>query len=126
MIDFSQCKTPFGAIGPIGCVLGSFFGSGRSRCRQVAYSHQVDAGPVRVNTQAHPFYSSVTGFPEIADGFHPAENFLHLFPQALTDGVAGMAGSPVVDGRVPALAVLGHIRQGIKSTERLDKLPVII
>jgi hypothetical protein len=39
----------------------------------------------------------------IADGFHPAEDFLHPLAQALTDGVARMAGGAAVDGRIPEL-----------------------
>jgi hypothetical protein len=105
---------------------GVCFGSGRNRYRQVAYSHQIVSCGREGEHPVHPFYSSVTGFPETADGFHPAEDFLHPFLQALTDGVARMAGGPAVDGRVPALAVLGHMRHGIQDPQRLDKLPSII
>src|SRR5450759_4963873 len=37
-----------------------------------------------------------------------------------------MAGSSAVDGRLPALTVLGHMRHGIQNPQRLDKLPSII
>ena len=115
----------------IGCRQNSRFagicsGSGRNCRRQVAYSHQIVRRGSEGKHPGHPFGSSVTGFPEIAHGFHPAEDFLHPFPQALTDGVARMAGGPAVDGRVPALAVLGHMWHGIQDTQRLDKLPSII
>src|SRR5208337_5182105 len=75
---------------------------------------------------AHPFLPSVTRFPEIANGFHPAEDFLHPFAQALADGVARMAGGPAVDGRVPAGAILGHMGYRLQGPERLDKFSRIV
>ena len=51
----------------------------------------------------------MTGFPGIADGFDPAEDFFHSFAQAFTDGAARMAGGAAVNGGDSALAVLGHI-----------------
>jgi len=105
---------------------GVSFGSRRNRRRQVAYSHQIVRRGREGEHPAHPFHASMAGFPEIADGLHPAEDFLHPFTQALTDGVARMTGSAAVDGRVPALAVLGHMRHGIQNPQRLDELPSII
>ena len=105
---------------------GVRFDSRRNRRRQVAYSHQIVRRGSEGEHPGHPLGSSVSGFPEIADGFHPAEDFLHPFAQALTDGVARMAGSAAVDGRIPPFAVLGHMRHGIQDTQRLDKLPRII
>ena len=107
-------------------ILSVCFDSGRNRRRQGAYSHQIVRRGREGEYPGHPLGSSVWGFPEIADGFHPAEDFLHPFAQALTDGVARVAGGAAVDGRVPALAVLGHMRRGIQDTQRLDKLLSII
>src|SRR5665648_1099768 len=84
---------------------GICLGSRRNRRRQVAYSHQIVRRGSEGEHPGHPLGSSVSGFPEIADGFHPAEDFLHPFAQALTDGVARMTGGAAVDGRIPPLAV---------------------
>jgi hypothetical protein len=105
---------------------GICFGSRRSLCRQVAHSHQVVSCGREGEDPAHPFLSSVPGFPEIADGFDPAEDFHLPFSQALTDGIARMAGSPAVDGRRTRRTLLGQMRHGIKGTQGLDKLPSII
>src|SRR5450759_1745882 len=122
-----------GSLAPsvVGCredypIPGLCFGSGRNRRRQVAYSHQIVRRGSEGEHPGHPLGSSVSGFPEIADGFHPAKDFLHPFAQALTDSVARMAGGTAVDGRIPPLAVLGHMRHGIKNQQRLDKLPSIL
>ena len=105
---------------------GVLFGSRRNRGRQVAYSHQIVGGGGKGEHPAHPFYTSVTSFPEIAHGFHPAEDFLHPFAQALTEDIARMASGTPVNGRSPALAVLGHVGHSIQGAQREDKFPNII
>ena len=115
-----------GPIAPLiaGCrenrrIPGICFGSGRNRRRQVAYSHQIVRRGSEGEYPAHPLGSSVSGSLEIANG-HPAEDFLHPFAQALTDGVARMAGGLAFDGRIPTFAVLGHMRHGIISFRGRD------
>jgi hypothetical protein len=54
--------------------VGICLSSRRNRCRQVAYSHQIVRGRRKGEHPAHPVHASVTSFPEIADGFHPAED----------------------------------------------------
>ncbi len=56
------------------------------------------------------------GFPEIADGFYPVEDFLYSFAQALTGGVTSMAGSTSINSGGPARTVLGHMGDGIQGT----------
>ena len=84
-------------------LIGSCFGSGRNRRRRVAYSHPIVRRGSEGKHPGQPFGSSVMGFPEIADGFHPAEDFLHPFAQALTDGVARMAGGAAYPPPLPYL-----------------------
>jgi hypothetical protein len=50
-----------------------------------------------------------------SDRLHPAEDLLHPFSQALTGGVARMAGGAAVNGGLPAAAVLSHVRHGLQS-----------
>src|SRR5271167_3591059 len=78
---------------------GVLGGSGRNRGRQVADAHQIVGGGGEGEHPAYPLHSSVPGFPEIAHGLDPAEDFLHPFAQALADGVARVAGSAAVNGR---------------------------
>jgi hypothetical protein len=97
------------------------FGSRRNYRRQVAYAHQVVR---RGGEGEHP--ASVPRLPEIPHGLHPAEDFLHPFPQALTYGVPRMAGGAAVNGGLPPLAVLGHMRHGLQAPHGLDESPAII
>jgi hypothetical protein len=83
-------------------ILEIFCGSGRKFC------HQIVSGAGEGEHPAHPCCSSMPGLPEIA------EDFFHPFTQTLTDGMARMPGSATVNGGLPGLAVLGHMRQGIQ------------
>jgi hypothetical protein len=103
-----------------------YFGSWGNRRHQVEYSHQIERRGHVGEHPAHPFHSWVTSFPEIADGFHPAEDCLHPFSQALPGGTPRMAGGAAVNGRLSALAVLGHMGQGIQGPQSLDESPGII
>jgi hypothetical protein len=51
---------------------GVCFGSGRNHRRQVAYSTQIVRSGSEGEHPGHPLGPSVSVFPEIADGFHPA------------------------------------------------------
>jgi hypothetical protein len=104
---------------------GLYFGSGGSQHHQFAHSHQVVYGCSKSEHPADSLLSSMTGFPEISDGFYPAEDFLHTFPQALTGGVTRMAGGAAIDGGGAARAILGHMRDGIQGTQRLDEFPCV-
>jgi hypothetical protein len=100
---------------------GVFFASRRNRCRQVADSHQIVRRGGEGEHSAHPaVLASVPSLPEIPHGFHPAEDFLHPFSQALTDGIPRMAGGAAVNGGLPALAVLGHMGHGLQAPHGLD------
>ena len=77
---------------------GIYLGSGRNRRRQVTYSHQIVRRGSEGKHPGYPFGSSVSGFPEIADGFDPAEDFRHPLAPALTDDVARMTGGATIDG----------------------------
>ena len=102
---------------------GVSFGSRRNRRRQVADAHQIVRRGGEGEHPAHPVLASVSSLPEIPHGFHPAEDFLHPFSQALTDGVPRMAGGATVNGGLPAVAVLGHMGHGLQGPQSLDKSP---
>jgi hypothetical protein len=90
-------------------------GSERNPRHQIAEAYQVVGRGGEGEHPAHPLHASVPGFPEIAHGFHPAEDFLYPFPQALADGVGGMPGSASVNGRASALpGHMGHGPEGAK------------
>jgi hypothetical protein len=95
---------------------GVLCGSRKNCCRQVTYSHQIVSRGGEGEHPAHPFYAAVTSFPEITHGFDPAEDFLHPFAQALTDGVARVPAGPAVNGRGTPRVVLGHMGYGIEGT----------
>ena len=100
---------------------GVLLGSKGNRGRQDAYAQQIERRGHESEHPAHPCLSAVRRFPEIGDGFHPAEDCMRPLAQALTDDEARMAGGSANNGRILSLAVLGHMRQGIQDVHRLDK-----
>ena len=66
---------------------GVLFGLRRNPCRQVSHAHQIVSRGGEGEHPAQPVQASVSGFPEITHGLHPAEDFLQPFAQALADGV---------------------------------------
>ena len=105
---------------------GVFFASRRNHRRQVADAHQVVSRGGEGEHPAHPVLASVPRLPEIPHGLHPAEDFLHPFSQALTDGISRMAGGATVNGGLPAVTVLGHMGHGLQAPHGLDESPGII
>jgi hypothetical protein len=96
MVKFGDKSGPI-APSIVGCrenypIPGVSFGSRRNRCCQVPYSHQIVGGGGKGEHPAHPVLTSVPRLPEIPHGLHPAEDFLHPFSQALTDGIPRVAG----------------------------------
>jgi hypothetical protein len=128
-----KCAANPGVLPPslAGCrknshVAGVLGGSGRNRCHQVAEAHQVICHGGEGEHPPHPLHASVSGFPKIAHGFHPTEDFLYPFAQALTDSVAPVTGGAAVNGRGTPCAVLGRMGHGPEGAQRVDKLPGVI
>jgi hypothetical protein len=92
-------------------------GSGRNRRRNFAYLQQIVRCGSEGEHPGHPLGSNVSGFPKVADGLHSAEDFLHPFAQALTGGITLMVNGPGANDRLPARAILGHMRHGIQGAE---------
>jgi hypothetical protein len=100
---------------------GVLLGSKGKHRRQDAYAHHIERRGHESEHPAHPCLSAMTPFPEISDGFYPAEDFMRPFAQALTGDAARMAGGSAFESRILSLAVWGHMRQGIQDVHRLDK-----
>src|SRR5207302_2039797 len=96
---------------------GGLTGTGPSRCHrggnQPDHSHQVVGGRHQIASQLGPCQASVTRASEATGGFHPAEDLLNAFADALADGIADVARRAPVDRTASPASVLRHMRRDL-------------
>src|SRR5829696_2311626 len=73
-------------------------GSRGRRFDQRSHPHEVVGGGAEGEDPVDARPTAVPQLAEECDGFHPAKGLLHQFALLLTDGIAGMACGPSVDG----------------------------
>src|ERR1017187_4968165 len=101
----------------------SHLGSCR-RIHQSGDSKEVVCGPKHVRGELVATVAAEASLSEVADGFHPTEDFLNSFAEALTDRVARLARRASVN-RGPALPgdVLRDVGRDVPVAACRDEVP---
>src|SRR5438034_10422515 len=84
---------------------------------QISDSYQVVGGGSELEDPTHQPHSAVSGLAQQPHRLQPTEDLFHSFALALTNFIARVSSSPVIDRTSSSLVVLSHVRRHLAGAQ---------